>query len=68
MISNENRPVRSGLLSLSHKEFVPMVNGCGEHIAIANMTINLAMTTQKVLYVLALDMGDAFGSISHVQL
>jgi hypothetical protein len=55
-----------GLLSLSQKGFVPRVNGCGEHIAVANMVINRAMTTRKVLYMLALDMLDAFGSVSHV--
>jgi hypothetical protein len=37
MISNENRAIRRGLLSLSQKGFVPRVNGCGEHIAVANM-------------------------------
>jgi hypothetical protein len=68
MMSNENRSVRRGLLSLSQKGFVPRVNGCGEHIAGANMSINRAMTTRKVLYMLALDMRDAFGSVSHVQL
>jgi hypothetical protein len=68
MMSNENRSVRRGLLSLSQKGFVPRVNGCGEHIAVANMAINRAVTTRKVLYMLALDMRDAFGSVSHVQL
>jgi hypothetical protein len=39
MMSNENRSVRRGLLSLSQKDFVPKVNGCGKHIAVANMAI-----------------------------
>jgi hypothetical protein len=68
MTSNENYSVRRGILSLSQKGFVPRVNGCGEHIAIANKAINRAMTTPKVLYMMVLDMCDAFGSVSHVQL
>jgi hypothetical protein len=40
MMSMENRSVRRGLLSISQKEFVPRVNGCGEHIAVANIAIN----------------------------
>jgi hypothetical protein len=68
MMSNENRSIRRGLLSLSQKGFVPNVNGCGEHIAVANMAINRVMTTRKVLYMLALDMRDALGSVSHVRL
>jgi hypothetical protein len=66
MMSNENRSVRRGLLSLSQKGFVPKVNGCGEHIAVANMAINRAMTARKVVYMLALNIRDAFGSVSHV--
>jgi hypothetical protein len=68
MMSMENRSVRRGLLSISQKGFVPRVNGCGEHIAVANMAINRAMTTHQTLFMLALDMRDAFGSVSHVQL
>jgi hypothetical protein len=66
MMSNENRSVRRALLSLFQKGFVPRVNGCGEFIAVANMAINRAMTTRKILYMLVLDIRDAFGSVSHV--
>jgi hypothetical protein len=47
MMANENRSVRRNLLSLSQKCFVPRVNGCEEHIAIWNMTINRAMMIIK---------------------
>jgi hypothetical protein len=63
----ENRSVRRGFLSISQIGFVPRVNGCSEHIAVANMAINSSMTTHQTLFILALDMCDAFGSISHVQ-
>jgi hypothetical protein len=56
MMSNENRSVRRGLLSLSQKGFVPRVNECGEHIAMENMTINRGMTTHKILNVQTLEM------------
>jgi hypothetical protein len=39
-----------------------------EHISVANMAINSAITTGTVLYMLALDMKDDFGSVSHNQL
>jgi hypothetical protein len=68
MMSNEKVSVRKGLLSLSQKGFIPRVNGCGEHIAVANMAICRAMSSRKILYLLALDMHDSFGSVSHVQL
>jgi hypothetical protein len=37
-------------------------------VAMANMAINRAMTTGNILYMMALDMKDAFGSVSHKQL
>jgi hypothetical protein len=63
----ESRPKRT-ILSMAQKGFIPRINGCGEHIAVANMAINRAMTTGKILYMMALDMKDAFGSVSHKQL
>jgi hypothetical protein len=60
----ENRPKRT-ILSLVQKGFVPRINGCGEHIAVANIAINRAMTTGKILDMMALDMKDPFGSVSH---
>jgi ribosomal protein S8E len=53
---------------MSQKGFVPRINGCGEHMAIAKMAINRAMTTGKTLWMMALDMKDANGSVSHKQL
>jgi hypothetical protein len=67
-MSNENRSVKRGLLSLSQKRFCSKGQWGGEHIAIANMAINRAITTRKVLDILALNMSDAFGSASPVQL
>jgi hypothetical protein len=63
----ESRPKRT-ILSMAQKGFVPRINGCGEHVAIANMAINRAMTSGNILYMMALDMKDAFGSVSHKQL
>jgi hypothetical protein len=53
---------------MAQKGFVPQINGCGEHVAIVNMAINRAMTTGNILYMMALDMKDAFGSVLHMQL
>jgi hypothetical protein len=63
----ESRPKRT-ILSMAQKGFVPRINGCGEHVAMANMAINRAMTSGNILYMMALDMKDAFGSVSHKQL
>jgi hypothetical protein len=38
-----------------------------KHIAVANMSNNRAMDTHKILYILALDILEPFGSVSHVQ-
>jgi hypothetical protein len=64
----ENSTIKRGLLNMSQKGFIPRINGCGEHISLANMAINRAMTEHRILYILALDMRDAFGSVSHMQL
>jgi hypothetical protein len=63
----DGRPKRI-ILSMAQKGFVPRINGCGEHVAMANMAINRAMTTGNILYMMALDMKDSFGSVSHKQL
>jgi hypothetical protein len=68
LLQFENRSIKRSILSMSQKGFVPRVNGCGEHISLANMAINRAMTERRTLYILALDMRDAFGSVSHSQL
>jgi hypothetical protein len=52
---------------MSQKGIVPRVKCCGEHISLANMAINRAMAERRTLYILALDMRDAFGSVSHSQ-
>jgi hypothetical protein len=44
------------------------VNFCGEHISLANIAINRAITEKRTLDILALGMRDAFGSVSHFQL
>jgi hypothetical protein len=49
----------------NQKGFVPGIDGCGEHIAIANELINNAVRKDESIYVLALDLRDAFGSIPH---
>jgi hypothetical protein len=54
---------------LFHKKgLVPRVNGCGEHIATENIAINRAIMLKRTMYILALDMRDSFGSVSHKQL
>jgi hypothetical protein len=68
LLQFENRSIKRSILSMSQKGFVPRVNGCGEHIFLANMAINRAMTEHRTLYILALDMRDAFESVSHSQL
>jgi hypothetical protein len=53
---------------MSQKKFVPKVNGCGEHIVVANMAIKWALSIKKGLYIRALNIRNSFGSVSHVQL
>jgi hypothetical protein len=64
----ENRTIKRSLLSMSQQGFIPPINGYGEHISLANMPIIRALTEHRILYFLALDMRDAFGSVSHMQL
>jgi hypothetical protein len=65
-MANENISVRRGLLSMSQMGFVPSVNNCDELIGLASMVITRAMTTPKILYILPLDVWNAFGSLSHL--
>jgi hypothetical protein len=65
---NFERRSKRTILSMAQKGFVPRINGCGEHVAIANMAINRAMSTGNILYIMELDMKDAFGSVSHKHL
>jgi hypothetical protein len=46
---------------MAQKDFFPRINGRGEHVSFANMVINREMTTGNVLYMMALDMKNAFG-------
>jgi hypothetical protein len=62
----ESRPNRT-ILSMAQKVLVPRIKGCGEHIAVANIAINRTIITEKILYMMALDMKNAFGSVSHKQ-
>jgi hypothetical protein len=64
----EKRTIKRGLLSMNQKGFIPRINGCGGHISLANMAINRAIAEPRILYICALDMRDAFGSVSHMQL
>jgi hypothetical protein len=47
------------------KGVVPKRAGCVEHTAIANALINDAIQKKKPIYILSLDLRDAFGSIPH---
>jgi hypothetical protein len=42
---------------MSKERFIPRINVCDEHIAVANMAVNRAMPSKKTLYMLVLDMG-----------
>jgi hypothetical protein len=53
---------------MSQKGFIPRVDFLSEHISLANMTINRAMTERKTLYILTLDMPDSFCSVFQPQL
>jgi hypothetical protein len=64
----EDRTNKRTILSISQKCFVPRVNRCGDHIAASTIAINGAIMLRRTLYMLALDMRDAFGSVSHKQL
>jgi hypothetical protein len=52
------------MFDIEQKGFVPGRAGCVEHIAVANAIINDAVE-KKQLYILSLDLRDAFGSIPH---
>jgi hypothetical protein len=47
------------------KGFLPKRAGCTEHTAVENMIINDAKMKKKNLFILSLDLRDAFGSIPH---
>jgi hypothetical protein len=53
------------MCDIEQKGFVPGRAGFVEHIAVANAIINDAVEKKKQLYILSLDLRDAFGSISH---
>jgi hypothetical protein len=60
-----NPKIGDSLFDIAQKAFVPGVSGCTEHIAQANMAMNIANSNQRGLYILAIDLKDAFGSVSH---
>jgi hypothetical protein len=47
------------------KGFMPKRAGCIEHTAETNAIINDAVQKKRPLYILSLDMRDAFGSVPH---
>jgi hypothetical protein len=53
------------MFDIEQKGFVPGMAGYVEHIANANAIINDAVEKKKQLYILSLDLRDAFGSIPH---
>jgi hypothetical protein len=53
------------MFDIEQKGFVPGRAGCVEHAAMANAIINDAVEKKKQLYILSLDLRDAFGSIPH---
>jgi hypothetical protein len=53
------------MFDIEQKGFVPGRAGCVEHTAIANAIIIDAVEKKKHLYILSLDLRDAFGSIPH---
>jgi hypothetical protein len=56
---------RVPLVSLNQKGFIPGISGCAEHAARANSIIHDAMIKERSIFVVALDLRDAFGSIPH---
>jgi hypothetical protein len=65
MMGFEDRTRGKTVFSLQQKGFVPRISGCVQHTYMANMVINRAMTEMRNLYIVAIDMKDAFGSVSH---
>jgi hypothetical protein len=53
------------MFDIEQKGFVQGRAGCVEHAAMANAIINDAVEKKRQLYILALDLRDAFGSIPH---
>jgi hypothetical protein len=52
------------VFSHSQKGFVPRISGCSQHITQASIAINLAKIRKNDIYILAIDLRDAFGSCS----
>jgi hypothetical protein len=50
----------------TQKGFVPGIGGCSQHTFIANTAISHAINENRQIYVVALDMKDAFGSVAHL--
>jgi hypothetical protein len=56
---------RVPIVSLNQKGFVPGISGCAEHAARANSVIHHANLHHRSIFIVALDLKDAFGSIPH---
>jgi hypothetical protein len=53
------------LCDKEQKGFIPRRAGCVEHVAVVNALINDAVQNKLPIYVLSLDLKDAFGSVPH---
>jgi hypothetical protein len=53
------------MFDIEQEGFIPGRAGCVEHTAVANAIINDAVERKKQLYILSLELRDAFGSIPH---
>jgi hypothetical protein len=56
---------KTPIVSLNQKGFIPGIAGCAEHAAKANSIILNAARNNRTLFIVALDLKDAFGSIPH---
>jgi hypothetical protein len=56
---------RIPLVSSNQKGFIPGIAGCSEHSSKANSVIHNAVSSNRPIFVVALDLKDAFDSIPH---
>jgi retron-type reverse transcriptase len=64
LIQSDNR-AKGTIFSHSQKGFIPRLSGCVQHLTVATMAINQALMRKENLFILAIDLKDAFGSVSH---
>jgi hypothetical protein len=63
-MQSDNR-AKGTIFSHSQKGFIPRLSGCTQHITVATMAINQALMRTENLFILDIDLKDAFGSVSH---